>query len=364
MLKMNFSFTAITFLGSLLSVTAMAGTVTYVPIAGDVTFFVPVTKVDCGPQDVCITWITQAPAVISSNFTDDPEFNYSDDTNKIHQISTLYYNSPTSLPIKLQCINNSGAWVDISSPGNSSMSVINSTDGYGQPLNLNYNALGFPVYQHRWSGGLLVNSTNCKVTLTDLYSPTTNLYTYKHRQKSLNLRMVNPDGNVAVVMPPSLDSCRINNMALSLWDRSLSCVGSNRPTSIQLAVDETITRASNYGNITLSLNTGVGSGNPDYWDCSYSITVDGVSKGNWGSPGTPTTATLGQVKFGTHTIGFSVIQCFARNTCQGPANNCQSVNTVFGQSQPLSPQSQLLWILNPSYQGSQTFNFTLKQPTP
>lgn len=271
MLKKISRSSTLTFLGGLISANAMAGTVTYVPIASDITFFVPVAKVECLTEDVCITWTTKAIDSISSGFTDDPEFNYSDDTNKRHQINTLYYNSQNSDPIRLQCLTGSGVWADVVSSGQSAYSVINSIDSIGQPLNLNYGALQYPVYQHKWPGALLVNATNCQATTTNLSVPTSDAYTYTHTQKSFTLRMVNPVGTVAYVLPPALDSYRLNNGAPNLWQRTLDSVGSSRPTSIQLAVDEQVGRVSNYGTVSASFGSTL-----DQFACNWYLFIDNV----------------------------------------------------------------------------------------
>lgn len=345
----------------------------YVPVAvDDITIIIPVHKIDCLPEDVCITWTTKTTSVLTS-YTDDAGFNYSDDTNKIHRLDTLYYYSFSSAPLRLQCVIDSyGNWGYVqSSSGDSYASVINSTDGNGQPLNMNYGALIYPVYQHRWPGNLLVNATNCYATNSALFAPVTNDWTYKHTQKSYQLRVINPDDSLAFIFPPTGDNCRLNNGAPNLWQRTLDCVGSGRPTSLQIAVDESVTRITNYTPLTLGINPRTINMAGDGYNCSYAISVDGVPKGNWGNHSAYVNITLSpQLRYGQHTIGFKVIQCVAVN-CTGPSSNCTALNTVYGYYNGPDPRRYALgfplpdfgWQMNPKYAPEQTFNFNLVQPS-
>jgi hypothetical protein len=335
----------------------------------DVIFFVPVIKVDCNSQNVCITWITYSTNVIDSGFTNDPAFNYSDDTNKRHQLNVLYYNSPNSTPIKLQCTNSSGAWVDVvSSTGDSPMSVINSKDGAGNPLNLNYGALDYPAYQHNWPGRLLVNATNCQAIVKSLYAPITNDYTYTHTQKSFNLRMINPDGSVANIMPPSSDSCRVNDGAPNLWQRTLDCVGSNRPTSIQLAVDEQMTQQSNWRTVAFVFNTHL-PGNyfqsQDLYKCNIYATVDGANI-NQNSNAVAQAADAGQ-RYYLKTLHVGPHQLSITMGTDQNGNYCFAYGDVYGNGTytrcgpGTSCPSNTVYLVNPSgnYFPSNTFNVNI-----
>lgn len=321
-----------------LSADLNAGGVIYVPIAAtDITFFVPVQKIDCLPANICITWINLASSASPSSFTDDPEFNYSDDVNKIHRLSALYFNSPSSNPLQLQCvIDAQGHWDAVkSSTNDSSASVIYAKDGFGNPQNINYNATIWPAYQHTWPANLLVNATNCLAQYANLSAPKTYAWTYTHKQISYHLRAVNPDGSVAFILSPSVDNnnCRVNDTSLNLWQRTLNCAGSIRTTSFTIAVNETITRVTNLGTLSLQFNA-----NPnDAWICAYHVSVDGVDDGViygdnsvLGSPHHPNFFSK-QVTLGKHTVAFTnVPNCFA--TQQNSSGWCHTYGTCTGNT--------------------------------
>ena len=334
---------------------AEAGGIKYVPIIlSDITVIIPVQQIDCLPSNTCITWVTQTTNVIQTTFTNDLSFNYADDTNKVHQINTLYYFSQSPSSIRLQCVvDSSGNWADVaSSTGESSLSVINTVDSNGQPQNINYGALAYPAYQHKWPGSLLVNAKNCLPTTTNLYAPVTNDYTYTHTQKSFTLRMLNPDGSVAFLLPPlpAADTCRVNDGAPNLWQRTLDCVGSSRPTSMVMAVDESITQVTNWRNAAFAFNThlnGPYAISNDIYKCNLMVSVDGATPQPVATDIDSNQAVIYQrLHTGTHVLSITVSTdsngnaCYTYNDAYGPNARCNT--------SPNSCTSNTAYFINPS----------------
>jgi len=291
-----------------------------------------------------VSWLTPSIDALQMSFPDDPSFNGSDDSNRNHQLNTLYFYSPGTQPVALQCKNSAGNWVNVqSSSGDSYQSVINTKDGFGNPQNINYNALEFPVYQHRWPGALLVNNTNCKALTTTMYAPVTNAYTYHHMQYSYEVRALNADGGVVSLLPLNADSCRQNNGALNLWQRTAECANP-AAQSMVIAAKEQITREWNFANMIFVFNTHrpsfVGASN-DQYDCNMNITLDGISQGSVNVSGTTTTwaPTLSiTLRRGNHTLGITAWGCLAYADAypRCTTGGC-TANTIYGVQPDWSP---------------------------
>jgi hypothetical protein len=275
--------------------------------------------------------------VIVTAFSDDPQFNNTLDANKLTKIDNLWFYWPTTTSLTLQCLATNGVWTSIQSPTRGPLSTLaRNPDNSFQ----NVNKPGYaPINVHTWPGALLQQQvSSCAVTVANVSVTSTPYWVYTHKQKSLQLRVVDNNSNVLAVFNDAEWACFYADTAPDHLTRANHCNNTTNDTSFQQPFDEEITRVSNLGTLSLEFNANW----RDAWVCSYRVAVDGVDDGviygNNSVLGSPVRSNFFSKKVvkGNHTIAFTnVPNCFATKRLNDgfcsppyPASSCTANTTT------------------------------------